>query len=151
MDGLLKPLSRKYASLRHLADNNTNDLQKQREFLDTDRCVAPTGCCGVEKTSFAYVKRVDDSHRGNFFGWFWQRDWRCVRSKRYPFYQQIPFPVLIDTSDYEVKGNIYLTTSQQSWQLLDNDLCSFRWLTPTLQLTMALIGRFLSRPWTKTR
>ena len=122
MDGSLKPLSPEIRLVEALSNTTTpHDLEEQREFLIlTDASLQP-GCCGVEKTSFAYVKRSTIHIAATFSADSGRGLGATFGPKRYPFINKLPFPVLIDTSDYEVKGNIYLTPSQQSWQLLDNE------------------------------
>jgi hypothetical protein len=122
MDGSLKALSPEIRLLEAISGTTTlHTLEDEQNFLIlTDVSMQP-GCCGVEKTSFAYIKR-SMIHIAAAFSADSGRGLGAVPGlKRYPFINKSPFPVVLDTSDYEVKGNIYLTPSQQSYQLLENE------------------------------
>jgi hypothetical protein len=122
MDGSLKALSPEIRLLESISGITAlHTLEDEQDFLIlTDVSLQP-GCCGVEKTSFAYVKR-SMIHIAAAFSADSGRGLGAVAGlKRYPFINKSPFPVVLDTSDYEIKGNIYLTPSQQSHQLLENE------------------------------
>ena len=122
MDGTLKPLSPEIRLVEALSGTAVpHDIGKEREFLILSDVSFQPGCCGVEKTSFAYVKRSTIHIAATFSADSGRGLGANPGPKRYPFINKAAFPVLIDTSDYEIKGNIYLTPSQQSWQLLENE------------------------------
>ena len=121
-DGSLRSLSPEIRLVDSLSGTITpHSPETQREFVIlTDVSLQP-GCCGVEKTPFAYIKRSMIHIAATFSADSGRGLGAVPGPKRYPFINKSPFPVVLDTSDYEVKGNIYLTPSQQSWQLLENE------------------------------
>ena len=118
--------------------------EERGEFLELTDVVVQRGDGTVKKTPFAYIRRssihlaatlVPDLGRG--LG-------ARIGPKSYPFMEKSPLSVELETSDYEVTGNIYLTTYQRSWQALedapiflpltDAEICSLtsgaRWKVP---------------------
>jgi hypothetical protein len=122
MDGSLKAISPEIRLLEAISGTTTlHTIEEEQDFLIlTDVSLQP-GCCGVEKTSLVYVKRSMIHIAATFSADSGRGLGAIPGLKRYPFINKSPFPVVLDTSDYEVKGNIYLTRSQQSYQILENE------------------------------
>ena len=101
MDGTLKPLSPEMRLVEALSGTAApHDFGKEREFLILTDVSFQPGCCGVDKTSFAYVKRAAIHIAATFSADSGRGLGANPGPKRYPFINKSAFPVLITTSDY---------------------------------------------------
>jgi hypothetical protein len=119
--GTINSLAPEGRLLDVLCGTNLNWSEEWGGFLELSDVVVQQGNGSMKKAPFTYIRKSSIHLAATLSADLYRGLGSRIGPKSYPFIEKSPFPVALETSDYEVKGNIYLTASQLSWEVLKDE------------------------------